>query len=90
MTTLTIYCRLDMDQTLTRWFPGKTKPVRIGIYETDPRGYSTRCFQYWSGEFWGMACTNPLTANKSGHRNRPSSCQNDKWRGLTVNPKGIK
>ena len=79
-----------MTDKLTSWFKGKVKPAVNGVYETDPRGYQTRCFQHWDGEFWGIACTSPRDAARVCHRNTRSIFQNDKWRGLASNPKDSK
>jgi len=68
---------------VTPWFPGKVKPVRVGVYETAPRGV-TRYYQFWDGFRWGWAGHSPKEAEQD--RRLPSYHQKDKWRGLSSDP----
>lgn len=73
---------------LTPWFPGHVKPARAGVYETDSRGHSQRCYQYWSGSVWGFSEKSPFMAAQF-QIGDASIFQNDKWRGLACEPIAI-
>ncbi|QIM51581.1 hypothetical protein [Hydrogenophaga crocea] len=63
---------------LTPWFPGETKPVRIGVYErlgNDGRTARSK----WDGEYWlGGARTTDEAASVTSR----ALWQNLPWRGL--------
>jgi len=65
--------------TTTDWYPGTTKPVRVGVYErTTPRGYLL--WSRWDGRHWRIHWYDfDLAAREkfcSGFQELP-------WRGLT-------
>lgn len=73
---------------MTPWFPSKTKPVRVGVYET--QWYCVDewdCgFSYWNGSQWANGIESPESAyfykNWIG-----GAVQNKKWRGFTEEQK---
>jgi len=69
---------------MTPWFPGDQKPDRVGVYETDGRGSSFIFYQFWNGEFWGVAGESIEEAMNASSRR--SWFQNESWRGLSSDP----
>lgn len=54
----------------TEWYPGKVKPVRVGLYQRKLKGGGV-LYSWWDGRVW-------MTEN----RWRLSVYQSIKWRGL--------
>ncbi len=77
-----------MAEKLTTWFPGGIKPKRKGVYQ---QLFGTRGkvgYQYWDGRQWYSWCERPEHAQ---NKIPAANCfQNDKWRGLSSNPKDTK
>ena len=69
---------------LTPLFPGRVKPVRVGVYERKrlDKGFS---YAYWNGIRWSVNCRTPAFALKFAHIH--SSFQSRPWRGLAEEPK---
>ena len=68
---------LITDDMLTDWYPGRSKPVRQGVYmRRDIYGNS---FAYWDGACW--MCTRMNWRDASLERT-PSFSQALPWRGL--------
>jgi len=65
--------------TKTDWYPGTTKPVRVGMYErTTTRGYLM--WSRWDGYYWRIHWHEYEFAKQETLR---SGFQELPWRGLT-------
>ena len=75
-----------MSAPLTPWFPARTKPVRVGLYETDALRSSKgiRRYQHWDGVRWGGFAQDLEAA--FNNRVFASEWQHPKWRGLAKKP----
>ena len=69
----------------TRWFDGKTKPVRHGVYQ-QKNLVGRLGYQRWDGKFWFGWYSTPEKATID-YRRAHACFQNDNWRGLAVAPK---
>lgn len=70
---------------LSQWHDADTKPVHVGVYETDASSYlhhSKKCFQHWNGQFWGLYSFYEQLAERVSYKNKNSKYQHVKWRGL--------
>jgi hypothetical protein len=68
---------------LTDWFPGKTKPVRFGIYQI--KVYSEVFFSYFDGENWSWGYRSPFHVQPDQRRCSPPH----KWRGVVTPTEGL-
>ena len=66
--------------TKTDWYPGTTKPVRVGVYERNLRDMERIVFSLWDGKEWR---TNEYTTMFANNAHFGSHYQNLMWRGLT-------
>ena len=64
---------------LTPWYPGKTKPVRKGVYQRR-YGPGEIFFYYWNGEHWGMYGRTVGSATRWSYA--ASGWQDLPWRGV--------
>ena len=68
---------------MTQWFPGTTKPVRVGIYQIDvsepTSAFRRPRWSVWDGKKW-MLCTHELAYALV--MTKPESRQNWEWRGM--------
>lgn len=64
----------------TGWFSGRTKPRRVGVYETQ------HGFQYWANDVWYGYAPSVDNAYNCGPRGKKyvSRYQSPKWRGFTT------
>lgn len=69
----------------TPWYPSKTKPVRIGVYEVQIQEMTRECFSYWNGKTWGWAEQSIEDAVK--YKKDVGGNQDKVWRGLTKEQK---
>lgn len=69
---------------LTEWYPGHIKPSRVGVYQQFCGNHIG--YQLWDGKYWRGWWSNPIDAAES-QWTPGKEFQNDKWRGLAVNPK---
>jgi hypothetical protein len=67
----------SMSKKMTRWFPVETKPVHVGVYETDLAGYLG--YSYWNGKYWSD--TSYKLDMERSTKGRPGM-QNKEWRGF--------
>lgn len=66
---------------LTPWFPGRTKPIRAGVYQQLCGKRSRVGYQRWDGTFWYSWHFTPEAAARSTVLARTEH-QNDPWRGI--------
>jgi hypothetical protein len=67
----------SMSKKMTRWFPVETKPVHVGVYETDLAGYLG--YSFWNGKYWSdTSFTLDMERSTKGRR----GMQNKEWRGF--------
>lgn len=74
---------------LTPWYPGDTKPVRVGVYERDwgaDHALVKFGFSYFDGLHWCAGCTTPQYAAREGRVQGHSDHQTLPWRGLAFDP----
>ncbi len=69
----------------TPWYPSKTKPVRVGVYEVQVKELTNEMFSYWNGKTWGWAEYSLQDAEKYKHN--VGGNQEKVWRGLTKEAK---
>ena len=63
----------DIAYTMTEWFDGKVKPVRLGLYEINTKdGYNYRA--QWNGKYW------------HNDWNEEQKLKVVKWRGIAYDP----
>lgn len=71
---------------MTPWFQPRSKPARVGVYETEWRGIG-RFFNFWDGRDWHWGWRTLERAERSSdpmtRRDQRDLC---KWRGLAANP----
>ena len=67
-----------MSKKMTPWFSAKTKPIHVGVYETDLTGY--RGYSFWNGKYWSDT-SYKLDMELIIKKRR--GMQGKKWRGFT-------
>jgi len=67
----------QMSKKMTSWFPAKTKPVHVGVYETDLAGYLG--YSYWNGKRWSDTS---FELDMELSTKRRLGMQNKEWRGF--------
>jgi hypothetical protein len=78
-----------MGKELTPWFPGHTTPFHVGVYEIEDAVAMERgrtCFQFWTGNRWGMCCATKDEAALPANATYRSMFQDSIWRGLAKKP----
>lgn len=75
-------------RNLTPWYPGTTKPHRVGVYQ---RSYSKQpplnarvLFCFWNGRYWSPGDWGAEGASDLADYLGPSLEQALPWRGLTL------
>lgn len=69
---------------LSRWFPERVRPVRVGAYRVDsPKG--TLRYSFWNGRQWGYREMDPSYAYQYRHEMTLGPIR--RWRGLAQEPK---
>lgn len=63
----------------TPWFPGRTKPVRVGVYLRKV-SHSWEMYSYWDGHMWHFNSETPDEARYNWPK--PSVYQKLRWCGL--------
>lgn len=74
----------DSTEELSRWFPERVQPARVGVYRVDsPRGAIR--YSFWNGRQWGFRESNPDYAYD--YRHEMTLGPINRWRGLAQEPK---
>jgi hypothetical protein len=60
----------------TPWFPVRTPPVRVGLYEFRMAGCNETTLFEWTGKEWCWSLSRMLI----------DKCPGDRWRGLAQDP----
>lgn len=63
---------------LTPWFNGKEKPVRVGLYQRDVRGFVV--YAWWNGHTWSLG--DKSKRRTLSFKRHSSYHQNLEWRGV--------
>lgn len=72
----------------TKWFSGKTSPLRPGIYEAYDAELEQAFFCFWDGKLWHYGWGEDSLGDPNANwNNKPwlsFDKQRDQWRGLTT------
>ena len=77
------------EKQLTPWFPGTTKPSRVGVYERDFFDGCAFAYSLWDGHRWltGMTSLSAASRAKEESAYQPHNGYPDfLWRGLANKP----
>jgi hypothetical protein len=66
---------------LSKWFPGKISPVRLGVYQVF--WFTKVVFAFWDGYSWHVGAKSPLEAVLIHHFAAKLPIR---WRGLAEDP----
>jgi hypothetical protein len=64
---------------LTPWFPGRRKPVHVGVYQRQKAIRTGVTFSFWNGARWHVGGSTPEYAASRVARSMYQSLQ---WRGV--------
>lgn len=65
---------------LTPWFPGSTKPVRVGVYQRPFGDYDHPLYCWWDGKRWSAGAYTPYGAKHSRYESADQGHM--PWRGI--------
>jgi len=77
-----------MSKKKTPWFPIRSHPARVGVYEID----SFFSWSYFDGQHWNGSWSTPEAAFENcrwyaTYKSEGAISAEDKWRGLAKEPK---
>ena len=75
-----------MNDQLTPWFDGSTKPARKGVYQRCPFKTNAYWYSYFDGRFWHVGASCPIAAYAFYRKRDVSLTQHPPWRGLAQKP----
>ena len=73
-----------MSNEMTPWFPSHIKPVRVGVYQVNPKYHSVPkpVYAHWNGRHWGYF-TEDIRRALNANTYELDASQEKEWRGFT-------